>query len=191
MKKDEGAGGHVCPWWMGYLLLIPIRRFPHNPQKILGPYIQEGMTVLDIGPGMGFFSLPLARMVGQNGKVICIDLQERMIETLNKRARKAGLSDIIRTRLCSNESLHIDDLAGTVDFALAFAIIHEVSDKARLLHEIFYSLKREGRILLAEPVLHVKKDSFNESLSIARSVGFEIIAHPKIKRTHAVLLRKP
>lgn len=191
MNRNGSTGGHVCPWWMGYCLLIPLRRFPHNPQKILGSYIKEGMTVLDIGPGMGFFSLPLARMVGQNGKVICVDLQERMIDTLNKRARKAGLSDIIKTRLCSNESLHINDLAGTVDFALAFAIIHEVSDKSRLLHEIFGSLKREGRILLAEPVLHVKKDSFNESLSIARSAGFEIIDHPKIKRTHAVLLRKP
>ena len=73
----------VCPVWVGYLLVSPLRRLFHNPEKILGPYVREGMKVLDVGCAMGFFWLPLAGMIGQTGKVVCIDMQERMITSLN------------------------------------------------------------------------------------------------------------
>lgn len=51
----------VCPWWLGYLLVTPLRRFLHDPEKILGDYVDEGMTVVEPGPGMGFFTAELAR----------------------------------------------------------------------------------------------------------------------------------
>lgn len=60
----------ICPWWMGYLLLSPIRRWMQNPEKLLAPYIREGVTVLEPGPGMGFFTLPMARMTGESGRII-------------------------------------------------------------------------------------------------------------------------
>ena len=83
---------HVCPWWVGYLLVSPIRRWFQDPEKILSPYVSEGMTVLDIGPGMGFFTIPAARMVGDSGRVIAVDLQEKMLKSLVKRAEKAGVA---------------------------------------------------------------------------------------------------
>ena len=98
---------HVCPLWVGYLLASPVRKLFQDPEKIVGQHVGYGMTVLDIGCAMGFFSLPLAEMVGVQGKVICIDLQERMIEILENRARKAGLSERIETRLCGRDSLVI------------------------------------------------------------------------------------
>ena len=67
------AEEHVCPVWVGYLLASPVRKLIQNPKKLLSPYVEEGMTVLDAGCAMGFFSLPMARMVGPNGKVICGD----------------------------------------------------------------------------------------------------------------------
>ncbi len=48
---------HVCPWWIGYLLVSPICRWLQI-DKILSPYISDGMTVLELGPGMGFFINP-------------------------------------------------------------------------------------------------------------------------------------
>ena len=53
-----------------------IRKWLQNPQKILRPYIEEGMTVLDVGCGPGFFSIDIAQMVGKSGRVIASDLQE-------------------------------------------------------------------------------------------------------------------
>ena len=69
----------VCPFWLGYWLACPARRLIHDPRRMLGPLVKEGMAVLDVGPARGFFTLPLARMVGPSGKVVCVDVQERML----------------------------------------------------------------------------------------------------------------
>jgi ubiquinone/menaquinone biosynthesis C-methylase UbiE len=181
---------HVCPWWLGYLLINPLRRIFHNPDIILKPYIKEGMTVLDIGCGMGFFSLPAAQMVGASGKVVCVDLQDEMISSLVKRAEKAALLHRIDARICGETHLGIEDISGTVDFALTFALIHEVRDRDRLLAEIAGTMKQHGKILIGEPKGHVSKDHFATTVSIARNAGFEAEDHPKIPRTHAILMRK-
>jgi len=118
----------VCPYWVGYLLLNPLRRLVHNPDKILAPHVSSGMTVLDIGSAMGFFTLPLARLVGPHGKVISVDVQERMLNILQNRAQKAQLAERIVTRGCEPISLGLADFYGQIDFALAFAVVHEVLD---------------------------------------------------------------
>lgn len=59
----------VCPWWLGYLLASPLRRLMVDPKKLLAPYVHEGMTVLEPGRGMGFFTLELARLVDASGRV--------------------------------------------------------------------------------------------------------------------------
>ena len=180
-------GHSVCPWWLGYFLASPIRRFLYDPEEMLRPYIKEGMNVLDPGCGMGFFSLPMAKMVGRRGKVFCIDLQEKMIKGLVKRAQKAGLSDRIEAKTCRQNSLEVNDLAGKIDFALAFALVHEVPDKERLFAEIFDTLRKKGRFLIVEPGGHVSKRDFEETVSIAQSAGFEALSDLKIRRSHAAL----
>jgi hypothetical protein len=58
---------HACPWWLGYLLITPLRRLKENPAKILAPLVRSGMTAVEPGPGMGYFTLELARRVGPQG----------------------------------------------------------------------------------------------------------------------------
>ena len=70
---------HVCPWWLGYFLASPLRKLMQNPDTILSGHISEGMTALDVGSAMGFFSIPMARLVGASGKVICVDLGGKSI----------------------------------------------------------------------------------------------------------------
>jgi len=147
------------------------------------------MTVLDIGCGMGFFSLPLAKLVGEKGRVVCIDLQEKMIKDLLARAKKAGLTDRIDARVCSQSSLGVSDLAAKIDFALAFALVHEVPDKELLFSEIHSSMKPGAKLLLAEPRGHVSKLDFEKTVYIAQSMGFTVAEDLKIRRSQAVLLR--
>ena len=71
---------YVCPAALAGSLDNRIRRWFQNPQKILSPYIKEGMTVLDIGCGPGFFSVEIAHLVGKTGRVIAADLQEGMLQ---------------------------------------------------------------------------------------------------------------
>ncbi len=179
----------VCPWWLGYLLASPLRRFLQDPDEIVKPYVEKSMTVLDVGCGMGFFSLPMARLVGEKGRVVCIDLQEKMIKGLVARAKKAGLTGRIDARLCSQSSLGLNDLDGKIDFALVFALVHEVPDKDNLFSEIRRTMKPAGKLLLAEPRGHVSKMDFEGALSLAQSRGFELIDSLEIRRSHAVLLQ--
>lgn len=85
---------HVCPWWMGFFLASPLRRLIQNPEKLLKPFIKEGMHILEIGPGMGFFTLPMAHMVGPVGKIFAVDVQQQMLDHLSARAKKPALQTV-------------------------------------------------------------------------------------------------
>jgi len=183
---------HVCPVWVGYLLASSLRKLLQNPNKILEPYVNEAMTVADIGCAMGFFSLPLAEMVGPNGKVICVDLQKKMVRSLEKRAQKAGLFGRIETLICHDDSLGLDDIEEKIDFALASAVVHEVPDTAGFFSEIHKAMKPASRLLVIEPKGHVSEKDFETTVSIAEQNGFTLTDTPEIKRSRAVLLeRKP
>jgi SAM-dependent methyltransferase len=142
---------HICPWWLGYLLASPVRRLMYDPAKVLAPYVREGMTVLEPGPGMGFFTLELARRVGPSGRVVAVDVQSRMVEGLKRRAARAGLLERVDARLAARDSMGVTDLAGTVDFALAFALVHELPAADPFFIEVAEALKPGACLLLAEP----------------------------------------
>ncbi len=178
----------VCPWWLGYLLASPVRRWLQDPGVIVGPFVAEGMIVLEPGPGMGFFTLELARRVGAKGRVVAVDVQPRMLEGLKRRAAKAGLAERIDARLGTEEGLGIQEYAGRVDFALAFAMVHEVPNAAALFQEIYRALKPGGRLLFVEPSGHVRADAFEASVRQAREAGFTVDTRPTMRRSHAALL---
>jgi len=181
---------HVCPVWVGRLMVNPLRKLRQSPRRILASHVAPGMRVLDIGCAMGFFSLPLARLVGPNGRVICVDLQQKMLDGLRRRARRKKLAERIETRLCATHSLGIADLSGLVDFALAFAVVHEVGDTARLFEQIHAVLKPGSRALVAEPRGRVSDSSFGQSVATAESQGFAVVGTPRIARSHAALLER-
>ncbi len=180
----------VCPWWAGYLLANPLRRLQYDPARLLAPYVRAGMTVLEPGPGMGFFTLDLARLVGAAGRVVAVDIQPRMLETLRRRAGKAGLIQRIDTRLARPEALGIDDLAGSVDFVLAFAMVHEVPDAGAFFAEAARALKPGGAVLLAEPFGHVGAAEFDAELRAAGAAGLAVVERPAIRRSKTALLRR-
>ncbi len=180
---------HVCPWWIGYFLVSPIRRWLQNPDDVIAPYVTPGMTVLEPGPGMGFFTLPLARRVG-SGRVIAIDIQEKMLAALRRRATKAGLIQRIETRLAKPDSLAIDDLSGIVDFVLVAAVLHEMPSAERFFRDAAAALARGGRLLLAEPAGHVSRAKFDEELNAGIRAGLDVKDSPAIKRFHAAVLAR-
>ena len=107
---------HVCPWWGGYFIDNRLRRLFHKPEEI-GLYVRSGMTAMDVGCGMGLFAIAMARLVGPDGRVIAVDLQQKMLDVLRKRAAKAGVGDRIETHRCQANA---PEVAEPVDFALAF-----------------------------------------------------------------------
>jgi ubiquinone/menaquinone biosynthesis C-methylase UbiE len=178
---------HVCPWWGGYFIDNPIRRLLHNPEKIVGPYVKPGMIVMDVGCGMGFFSIAMARMVGDRGRVIAVDLQQKMLDVLRRRAERAGVAGRIRLHQCEPDRLGVGE---QVDFAVAFAMVHEVPDQPRLLAEIYGCLQFGGKLLVAEPRLHISGRAFGQTAALAEAVGLEVVNEPRVRWCRAVVLEK-
>jgi ubiquinone/menaquinone biosynthesis C-methylase UbiE len=181
---------HVCPWWLGYFLTSPVRRLWQNPKEILRPFVTGGMTVLEPGCGMGFFTLDLARLVGDQGKVVAVDIQPRMLQALRRRARGAGLEQRIDARLVEGGGLPTRDLSGQVDFALAFWVVHELPDIERFFADLHGSLKPGGKVLVSEPKGHVSPSAFTEMLEQASRADLDVGNRPAIRSSISVVLER-
>lgn len=178
---------HLCPRWMCFTFDNGLRRLVQNPDQIIKPYIHQGDRVLDVGPGIGYFTIPMARLVGDRGRVIAADLQESMLNGISQRAQRAGVQKQIVLRLSSVDSINV---AEKMDFALAFWMAHEVPDLTNFLRQLFQVLKEGGRLLIAEPKFHVSQSQFLKEVDAARSAGFILSDQPAISLSWAALLSK-
>ena len=161
-----------------------------NPNQILSPHLREGMTVLEPGPGMGFFTLELARLVGPRGRVVAVDIQPRMLAGLERRAGRAGLAQRIECRLGRGVSLGVGDLARSVDFVLAYAVVHELPDASVFFQEAAQALRPGGRLLFAEPSGPVDEKLFAVELGAASAAGLVMEEILSLSRNQAAVLRK-
>ncbi len=177
----------VCPWWLAYTFDNPLRRLVHNPGRILAGLVEEDQTVADVGCGMGYWSLAMARMVGPTGRVIAIDLQEKMLATVRRRARRRGLESRIELRLVGADTLGLDEM---VDFALAFWMVHEAPDQDHLFRELRAALKPEARLLVVEPRWHVDEESFERTVTAARSADLEPYGPVAVRISRTMLFRR-
>ena len=177
----------VCPVALSGSLDNSIRKWLQNPEKILRPYITEGMTVLDVGCGPGFFSIEMARMVGKSGRVIAADLQEGMLQKLNEKVKGTELEERILLHKCGEDNIGVSE---PLDFVLLFYIVHEVPNKEHFFNEIGAIVKPQGQVLIVEPPFHVSKSSFEETVRIAANTGLIVIESPKMFFSRAVVLKK-
>jgi ubiquinone/menaquinone biosynthesis C-methylase UbiE len=185
--REKAAGTHVCPWWYAYTFDNALRRLIHDPRAILSPYVDEGMTVLDTGCGMGHFTIGMARLVGESGKVVAVDLQQKMLDVMMKRAGKAGLGERIVPRLCGPHALGLQD---NFNFVCSFWMVHEVPDAGNFFREIYEHLLPGGCLLYTEPAFHVGEKAYRTMLAEAREQGFVRCAVPEVRFSRAVLLRR-
>ncbi len=186
-SHSMSSSGHhgICTWWIAYTFDNPVRRLIHKPQKVLGNYVKEGMTVMDLGCGMGHFSIGMAGLVGPTGKVIAVDLQQKMLDVMERRAQRTGLADRIFPHLCRADDIGIEE---PVDFILAFWMVHELPDREKFFKQLKAVLTAEGKILIAEPKMHVTAEAFERTLDIAQSCGLQCIERPDIRFSRTALL---
>jgi ubiquinone/menaquinone biosynthesis C-methylase UbiE len=182
-----GQSGRVCPVEKAGSLDSRIRRWFQRPRKIVGPYIEEGMTVADLGCGPGFFTLPMAVMVGESGRVIAADLQDGMLAKIADKIKDTELEPRITLHKCQETSLNLQT---KVDFALAFYMVHELPDQSAFFAEAKAILKPGGRLLVVEPPFHVSKKDFAATVERARTVGLREVSRPRMLLDRAVLLAR-
>lgn len=176
---------YVCPWWLIHTFDNPLRRLVQKPERILRDIVRPGDVCLDLGCGIGFFTIPLAGMVGPSGSVTAADLQPKMLAGVRRRAEKAGLLSRIRLHQVEPSGFSFE---AEFDLALAFWMVHEVPDQGSLLQQIGRALKPGGRFLLAEPKVHVGQAAFDRTVGLAEKAGLTRVKPLDIFFSRAVLL---
>jgi ubiquinone/menaquinone biosynthesis C-methylase UbiE len=187
MLEEPTKPHRVCPPWLCFTFDNPFRKLIHNPATLLAPYVRPGSIAIDVGAGMGYFTIPMARLVGPEGHVTAIDVQNKMLAALAARARRRGVSERISLHQAKPDSLGSHPQA---DFILAFWMVHEVPDQRAFLAEIFELLKPGGLFLLAEPRAHVTEKNFCRTMETAGEIGFILKEKPKIRISHSALLTR-
>ncbi len=130
------------------MMLSPERRRWQDPDRILEAIgVAEGMILVDIGTGPGFFALPAARKVGAAGKVYAIDVEPAMLERVRERAEAEGITNV-ETMLSQEDRLPLP--SGAADTALMANVLHEVEDPVKLLKEVARVLKAAGTLAVVE-----------------------------------------
>jgi ubiquinone/menaquinone biosynthesis C-methylase UbiE len=180
------ANNHICPVQLAGSLDTKIRRWFQNPQTILRPYVKEGMTVLDLGCGPGFFTIDMAQMVGETGRVIAADLQEGMLKKLKNKIAGTEFQDRVVLHTCLEEKIGITE---EVDFILAFYMVHEAPYQDKFFKDIKTILKTSGLMLIVEPPLHVSWEAFDQSIKNAKNVGLLVSEGPKIPFNKTAIIR--
>ena len=144
---------------------------------------------MDIGSGMGYFTIPMSGFVGRYGNIIAVDLQPEMLKGLKAKARRAGCENITYHQ-CDPDSLNIGQWSNLVDFVLIFMVLHEAPNPERLIAEAHAALKQGGKMLFTEPMSHVKKEEFQSSFSMIQETGFDLIDRPKIDMCRSAAFQK-
>ena len=181
------GGNRVCPAELEGTLDNRFRKWFQDPEKILKPFVNEGMEVLDLGCGPGFFSVVMAQMVGIKGKIIASDIQEGMLEKLREKIHGSELEQRITLHKCEEEKIGLKE---QVNFILAFYMVHEVPDQESFFKEIESILKPGGTVLIVEPPIHVSKKAFKQTLEKAKDAGFIVMQGPKVLFSKTVVLKK-
>jgi ubiquinone/menaquinone biosynthesis C-methylase UbiE len=177
-------GHHYCHASFAFSLDNFLRRLLHKPEKILSPFIKEGMTVIDIGCGPGFFTAEIAKLVGDRGRVIAADMQQVMLDKMSLKVKKYGLDSRVEPHLCHRERSGIEKKA---DFIFAFWMVHEIPGQQGFIEEMKSLLKQDGRILVSEPKIHVTEKSFNIMAAGFGKAGLHIIDRPVIPLSRTLL----
>lgn len=192
-RKIAGVMGMSGADW----LVRPEREAEEQPEKALDALnLKPGMVVADIGAGVGYMSLRMARRVGPSGKVYANDLQPPMLDLLRQNAAKAGIGNIVTV---------VGDVAdpklpaNTMDLVLLVDVYHEFSQPQQMLRKIRETLKADGRLVLLEyraedpnvPIIAEHKMTVAQVKSELEAEGF--VLQPVIEtlpRQHILILTK-
>ena len=158
----------------------PERENEEAPSKAIDALdLKPGMVVADIGAGSGYYASRMARRVGPSGRVYATDIQQGMIDLLDRRIRSEGLANVT-TVLGAMDDPKLP--ANSIDLAIMVDVYHELQQPQIFLQRLKAAFKPGGRLVLLEfrkedpkvPILEVHKMSVAEVKQELEAEGFAL-----------------
>jgi ubiquinone/menaquinone biosynthesis C-methylase UbiE len=161
------------PPFVAVFLSSPLRRALQPTDELVDRAgIGPGMNVLELGPGPGTFTIPAARLVGETGRVVAVDIEPKMIEKLARAAEEAGLANI-EPSLADAYNLPAPD--SSVDVAFMVTVLAEIPDRQRALAELRRVVKPEGILSISEFLPDPDYPRRSTVIRWCEAAGFELI----------------
>ena len=161
----------VFPHQLAFTLLIPLRKLFLSPKQLIKRLeLKDNFSVLEIGPGPGYFSIKVAQNLDK-GKLVLADIQEEMIKIARKRIEKRGLKNV-EYNICNGEKLEFNK--ESFDRVFMVTVLGEVQNKDRYLMEIYRILKIGGILSISELVGDPDKMSVQELKELVIQYGFKL-----------------
>jgi len=179
----EIVGWYIARYWrrgpipysQSGQLRSPLRPLIHPVRRTLArAHVEVGATVLEVGPGTGYFSVEASRMIGPGGRLLCLDIQPPMLVELAERLRDAG---IINADLILGDATCLPLAEESVDTAYLVAVLGEIPDRPQALWELRRVLRRRGVLSITETLTDPDYQLEDSVRDVCRAVGFEPLEH--------------
>jgi ubiquinone/menaquinone biosynthesis C-methylase UbiE len=150
---------------------------PETTLKNIG--LRPDMVFMDIGCGYGFFTIPAAEQVGENGKVYAVDADAEAVEALKRKAAEKGLKNIVAKAEEAEETVFCDECADMIFFSI---VLHDFRDPAKVLSNAKRMIKPEGTLINLDwkkkrtafgPPLQIRF-SEEQAQALIKQAGFKI-----------------
>ena len=148
-RSASGRHPGPMPYALRWVLYAP--RWPLTAarlRRILEP--KAGERILEVGPGVGIYSLPIAAAITPGGRLDALDVQRDMLGVLERRARKANVGNIVPIEGDAQRLPYPD---GCFDAAYLIGVLGEVPDPSAALAELRRVLRPGGRLVVGEALV--------------------------------------
>lgn len=186
-QRKTQDNDHIMNPKYSWTLSNKFRNWTQPPLKMLDNNIKAGMRVLDFGCGNGYMTFPLAQIVGKEGKIYAVDLQQEMLNELELKSRSMPQKEQIEFHRCEPEAVNLNK---KVDAVVCCYVLHEVPNKTATLQDFYSALEDKGVFHLIEPPFHVTKKQFSNQIDKALEVGFKLVERKRIGLNHVALFSK-
>jgi len=158
------------PWQAALFFDHPLRRRFQSPSKIVEQIgVQEGMRVLELGPGPGFFTAEVSRRVGW-GRLYCLDIQTELIAKLRGKTVRDGLENVA---LMVGDGAALPFAENSLDLAFLVTVLGEIPDKDGALRELYRVLRHGGVLSISEMLPDPDYSLKRTTIARAGKAGFE------------------
>ena len=174
---ERHARRGAMPFSQASKLEHPLRPLIHPVRSTLEKFrFKPGDTVLELGPGIGYFTVEASRMVGPEGRILCLDIQPQMIGAL---CRKLDEQQIANAQPMLGNALSLPLADDSVDAAFLVTVLGEIPDRPRAIAELRRVLRPGGVLSFSESLMDPDYQLEDSVRDLCRASGFEVLEHSR------------